>query len=521
MTWSPFLSQGFESDKIWPLVIPYARGRGLDMGCGPRVCLPHMIGVDAQAGAAVKAEADDLDWVADESLDFIFSSHLLEHIDPERVPDVLALWAKKLKFGGHLITYLPDADEYPRMGEPGANPDHRWDPLYGNIWSMLVDQKGHTWRRLEAEKRNKYNEYSLFEVCQKVRGQMPREEIRQRNPGGKLRALVFRLGAVGDCVVAASVLPGLKEKGYHVTCLTSPVGEQILQNNPNVDDLIVAEKEMFWPGQALRFTEFMNERYDKVVNLDRSLEGLALMREENYGYDYPPETRRWLYGNINYYDVAQRIAGVELTDAPCYFRTDEEIAWARNARTYVDGPCVVWQVTGSSFYKVYPAMNRVCAMLADAGVRVVFTGGAGNDQQLEQAVMQAMHDDGIDTTMFHPQTGRWPLRKTIAFAMEADCVVGPETGLMHAVGPFNVPQVVYLSHSSPENLTRNWRLTISLRPPENACPCHPCHRIHTVHETCNFDEERGGALCMTTLEPEKVYRAIMSTLAHKVEIDDS
>ena len=46
MTWDIKTSEGNEAEKIkWELV-PYTRGLGLDIGCGPCKAFPHFIGVD-------------------------------------------------------------------------------------------------------------------------------------------------------------------------------------------------------------------------------------------------------------------------------------------------------------------------------------------------------------------------------------------------------------------------------------------------------------------------------------------
>ena len=38
--------QCHEADKIKYLIVPYTRGRGLDIGCGANKAFPHFIGID-------------------------------------------------------------------------------------------------------------------------------------------------------------------------------------------------------------------------------------------------------------------------------------------------------------------------------------------------------------------------------------------------------------------------------------------------------------------------------------------
>ena len=63
------------------------------------------------------ATADDLAPIADESQDFVLTSHLLEHVaDPIRA---LREWHRVLRPGGLVVTFLPDRrHSFDRMREP-------------------------------------------------------------------------------------------------------------------------------------------------------------------------------------------------------------------------------------------------------------------------------------------------------------------------------------------------------------------------------------------------------------------
>lgn len=177
MTWKLDAPQGNESAKIrWELV-PYMRGRVLDLGCGPYKAFPHFIGVDNghhdahfgwQNRADVKVDTcEKLDLFSDESCDMVFSSHLLEHIEYEKVPATLTEWMRVLKPGGHLCLYVPDKDEYPNVGHEHANPDHKFDPTYENIDEAL-QKVPYSWDMVDFQKRNQDDEYSLFFVVKRL-----------------------------------------------------------------------------------------------------------------------------------------------------------------------------------------------------------------------------------------------------------------------------------------------------------------------------------------------------------------
>ena len=178
MTWDIKAPQGNEAAKVrWELV-PYMRGRALDLGCGPFKVFPHFIGVDNghhdkrftgwESRADVLVDScEKLSLFATEFVDCVFSSHLLEHIEYKKVHEVLTEWMRVLRKGGHLVLYIPDEDEYPKMGQPGANPDHKWDCNYQKVIEAL-EKVEYDWDLIDFQKRNKNDEYSLLFVVKKL-----------------------------------------------------------------------------------------------------------------------------------------------------------------------------------------------------------------------------------------------------------------------------------------------------------------------------------------------------------------
>ena len=63
----------------------------------------------------------------DGSLDFVFSSHCLEHIEDWR--SALAEWVRKVKPGGIIFLYLPHPEcEVWHPGAPFVGDGHKWMP---------------------------------------------------------------------------------------------------------------------------------------------------------------------------------------------------------------------------------------------------------------------------------------------------------------------------------------------------------------------------------------------------------
>lgn len=98
----------------------YCRGRGLDIGYGGDPVMRDVVGWDFEHG-----DAQLLHGLGDRTFDYVYSSHLLEHL-----PDCeLALrnWWRVLRPGGYLILYLPHRDLYEKKARLPSrfNDDHK------------------------------------------------------------------------------------------------------------------------------------------------------------------------------------------------------------------------------------------------------------------------------------------------------------------------------------------------------------------------------------------------------------
>lgn len=97
-----FQSEGFASQFAFPYAQKVCKGKGVDIGCGKlEWCFPGAKPIDFTLGYEFHAlNLPDMDY------DYIFSSHLLEHL--EKWVEAIEYWTDCLKTGGVLFLYLPD-----------------------------------------------------------------------------------------------------------------------------------------------------------------------------------------------------------------------------------------------------------------------------------------------------------------------------------------------------------------------------------------------------------------------------
>src|SRR5574337_580257 len=494
----------FKADKIKHLVVPYTRGVGLDLGCGMRKAFPHFVGVDsckdnALFGAQIRPDiqvesCEKLDAFADEACDFVFSSHLLEHIDDYKA--ALAEWWRVIKPGGHLVLYLPHKDFYPNVGEEGANPDHRHDFLPKDI-EHVMEEIGSGCDLLVNEERNEGCEYSFLQVWKKTeRGDCAMSHLA---PKPAKTACVVRYGGFGDSIQAANILPALKREGFHVTFMTTPKGQDILKEDPHIDAWIIQDNDQVPNHELGDYFDAWRGRFDRFINLCESVEGTLLTMPGRINHTWPDNLRRQWCGR-NYLEFTAELAGVPYASEARFYPTEEERAWAME-QVKDGGYHVMFALAGSSLHKFYPGQDQVIDAVLSVHPKATFH-LVGDD------ACRILEHGWEDNPRVRCLSGELSIRQTLALAQVMDCVMGPETGVLNAVAFEPMRKVVLLSHSSHENLTKHWTNTAAIAA---EVPCYPCHRLHYDDRWCPRSEETGAALCQTGIPPERVVQAILRT----------
>jgi len=547
MVWDINGPMGNESGKIKWEIVKWTRGRGLDLGCGIQKTYPHFIGVDnckdtilfgqpIRPDVAVQTAAQ-LPMFASGSMDFVFSSHLLEHfpitkVDPRTYPtalqrqvaermliethtagDALKEWMRVLKVGGYLTLYVPDEDEYPKVGEPGANPDHCFNVNY-EVVIDLMRRTGTAWDLVDYQKRNGGQEYSLFFVFKKVGGGHHFSALKE-SPQVKTCGLV-RYGAFGDLLQCSSIAAGLKAQGYQVTLFTSPPGQEVIQSDPNIHEFYLQDKDQV-PNHLLGdFWNYHKARYDKWVNLSESVEVSFLSVPGKTPHTWTPSARHKLM-NHNYLEVQHLIAGLPHEPRVRFFPTEHERAWAAKERRNMGGnPLILWALAGSSVHKTWAGLDpTIASILLDfPNAHVVLVGGA-DGRILEQG--------WENEKRVHLRSGEWSIRQTMAFLEHIDVAIGPETGVMNALACSPVEKVVILSHSTNENLTRDWPNCTPVTSSSTSCPgrgdneAPACHQMHYTWEFCKQDQASGTAQCQADIDGAAAYQLVRAAIERTIK----
>jgi SAM-dependent methyltransferase len=128
--YSGYLKRGNMSQGIKSLAEKYCLGEGVDVGASNwPISGARVIENKKEENAYIIKEQDN-------SLDFVFSSHCLEHLDEWQ--DALREWHRVLKHEGVLVLYLPHPSC--EMWLPEVNKYHKWSPEPMIIEEFLSSQ---------------------------------------------------------------------------------------------------------------------------------------------------------------------------------------------------------------------------------------------------------------------------------------------------------------------------------------------------------------------------------------------
>jgi len=445
-------------------IVRFTRGKGLDIGIGPWKAFPHFIGVREKGDAEMppKMEADftvdsfsDISGVIEgEPLDFIFNWSGRA---------IMAQCVRLLKVGGFYIT----ADE---------------------DFKVIV--------------RRKVDDETIEAVDQ-----------RANTVDGRKTVCVTRYGAIGDMLQTASLLPELRRQGYFVVVNSHPDGEVILKEDPNVDTFWVQDRDQVPNGELVAYWKWLVKQFDRHINLCESVEGTLLTYPDRSNYRWPQAVRH-KYCNRNYLEFMAELGELPFHPEHHFYPSAAEQKWADDFMARIsrdmnkDTPpmgrgktpfVVLWALSGSSVHKFWPHQDAIVArmMLEIPNIHVIFTG-----DEACQILEQGWENEPRISCL----SGRVDLRRALTLAKMSQLVIGPETGTLNAVAFESMAKIVMLSHSSHENLTRDWVNTEALH--SHITPCYPCHRMHVTHEFCPQDEETGAAMCQVELLPADVWDAV-------------
>ena len=140
-----------ETAKCRERLSKFCKGNGLDIGYGGDPIVPTAITLDLPKPYTkvgdhpqnLKGDCRDLYWFKDNSLDYIYSSHLVEDFRLDQIKSIIWEWARVIKPGGNIVLYLPNEQRYRKHCEEKGSPrnaNHKNDNFSIDTIKTLLEE---------------------------------------------------------------------------------------------------------------------------------------------------------------------------------------------------------------------------------------------------------------------------------------------------------------------------------------------------------------------------------------------
>ncbi|MEO0272295.1 MAG: glycosyltransferase family 9 protein [candidate division WOR-3 bacterium] len=522
-----YLTVGGAGYAIFRIAKKYCKGKGIDVGAG-KWPLPGAIAVDLELGPG---SANSVEEFENESLDYVFSSHCLEHI--EDWIETLSLWIKKLKVGGVLFLYLPHPQcEIWHPNSPFVGDGHKWIPTVEIISNALLELgcsiidkddgpdsmmsffvcalKQHAIRKTTDKDISPINESS-------------HKLSHKNNPSKTL--LWVRTDSIGDNLLSLFMLPYLKRvyniSNLIVLCRTD--SEELYQTCPYVNQIITFDSHLNNINDKYLhnlLSRINNIKIDIAINPVHSSTELSHILTLNSGarckigfigdflciepmkkkfymsyYDYlvPSESHLEIKKNCDF------LKYIGIDDVKPFFDiwlTQEDIKWADTffAENNLDPEKTVALFAGAQhphryYFNYGKAIGEVCN---EEGLKIVAL-GSKKDYKVNEINLKDVQVPYVNLC------GKTTFRQAVAVISKCRIALGSETSLAHVACFVGTPNVILLGGGSFGRFMPYSPLTTIV--------CLPVDCLY-----CNWICKYKVIPCVTKISPELLKKAFTTTL---------
>lgn len=227
--------------------------------------------------------------------------------------------------------------------------------------------------------------------------------------------------------------------------------------------------------------------------------------EAGNSYDFIASFEGWIEGHpgAEKVHIAQQFAdkfGIKLEPdvRPFYRVTEEEHQWALKKYTpNPDRKRIGIQWMASALCRSYRKIGKVAEILSEAGCEVMMFGAPGQFTVPEDSPLVNLTQPGLT------------FRESAAVALTCDCIIAPDSALVHLASALDVP-CVGLYGAFPANLRGSGPRMKGI---QGMAPCSPCF-YHAVRAT-DFPagmpcKEANFCVAIDEIKPEQVAETAMN-----------
>lgn len=328
------------------------------------------------------------------------------------------------------------------------------------------------------------------------------------------KALIIKLFAAGDVVMATPVAQALGENGYHVSWLAGEWSAELLKENPFVHKTFAYPDKIFYDTSLLSKLSVARtlhrEQFDVVVVLHDH--PLVKMFAKTLGAKRVLFFARGDGGERHqgkaYFHVLSSLGISGEMPYPKLFlsRVEENEALSFFQRFSIppDSSIIGFAPGGGMNPKTMFALKRwgvekyqeLARFLIKKCAARIFVFGHHDEHALCEEVRCANPDRIVNAA------GTLSLRETAAIIKYCHLVVGADSAPVHIASAFGVPSVVLFGPTNPDVWKPVAPQDVSVHVLKENYDCMPCYKDDGIFPSCPYDHR-----CMKTLSAERVFSA--------------
>ena len=310
------------------------------------------------------------------------------------------------------------------------------------------------------------------------------------------KALVVRLGAIGDILITTPLVRYLDEQGWEIYYNASEEGAEILKHSPRIKKIISHVRDSVPNNKLHEHWQGLRKEYqiDRIFNLTESIEVSIVCHPSQPIYMMPKEERLKRCSKDEYEYTFEYLGlqpnGVDLSPE-LYFTKEEEKKMQDWIAKYKDNFKIYHPVSGSGLSKIYPYWQYILDDVYKVHNDIVLI-------TVGDVVCELIdHSYEISSPYVVPMSAKWSIRESMLASKYCDLVIGTDTGMMHAAGAWETPKMLLLGHNDANTVSRHFKGEVI--PIQSTVNCSPCHRlIYNSQIQCPRYEPIGaGCICMT------------------------
>jgi ADP-heptose:LPS heptosyltransferase len=287
------------------------------------------------------------------------------------------------------------------------------------------------------------------------------------------RVLIFRFDRIGDMIVTTPVFRALKRRNpkVHIGVIASPVNEELLLNNPYVDEVYVLKKN--WRELISQILKIRKQKYDVLLNFifnRTTTPGILanLVAPKGFKVGLGPDRYAFYFNRLLRLPRFERhmaetlmlfieqVLGITVSDE----ERPLEIQVSGDARDRVDtflnghglrrrslanealSPYALFNLSVKDRerrFSLEQAIAMVNHLSGKGGFRIVLLIGPGDDE-MERAAAMVPELRGLPQ---YRATGDWPLTQLASLVEGALFVVTMDTSLVHFASAMQTPVLAF------------------------------------------------------------------------------